>query len=78
MAGEHYCAVEGCNVKVAADRLMCRPHWLGLPMKLQRDVNGAWSRVRREPEAYREAREAAVEWWRGRQPGGYGKQGTLL
>lgn len=78
MAGEHDCAVEGCKAKAKAEQLMCLSHWKGLPLELQRTVNATWRRFRFEPQPYHEARAAAVAWWVGRQPGGYGRQGSLL
>lgn len=43
---------------------MCVPHWKALPPDIQREVNSTWRHVRREPEAYRVAREKAVQWHR--------------
>lgn len=74
MAGEHACAVDGCAKLAKAGQLMCFPHWKGLPRAHQVAVNCTWARYRFEPEAYREAKDAAVAWWAGHAE----EQGSLL
>jgi hypothetical protein len=59
--GDHECAVPKCTTPARAAQLMCYAHWKALPKKIQRDVNFTWSRYRQDPEAYREAREAAID-----------------
>lgn len=54
------CAADGCDVIVSADHLMCKAHWYRVPQHLRNEVWQTWRRARREPEAYREAREAAI------------------
>lgn len=76
MAGEHICAVEDCHNLAKPGQLMCWPHWKDLPRALQSAVNKTWARIRYEPEAYREARAAAVDYWRGRSASA--AQGSLL
>lgn len=76
MAGEHACAVEGCMKLAKAGQLMCFPHWKELPRSHQLAVNRTWARYRYEPEAYEEARAAAVAWWANRSP--VNQQGSLL
>lgn len=77
MAGEHTCAIEDCALSARPEQLMCFGHWKATPLNLQRRVNATWRRFRYEPEAYREARDAAIAWWRGRheavQPAGQGR-----
>lgn len=74
MAGNHKCAVEDCLEQARPGQLMCLAHWRSLPKPLQRDVNHTWARYRYEPEAYREARQAAVDHFKGRRA----QQGRLL
>ncbi len=54
------CPINGCTVMCKPEILMCLPHWRMVPRELGRTVNDTWRRVRRDPNAYREAREEAI------------------
>lgn len=68
MPHDNHCAVAGCAAKAKAGQLMCLPHWKALPRHLQKDVNATWKRYRYEPQAYLEAKRAAVAYFRDRGP----------
>lgn len=55
------CAAENCNATVDPERLMCLRHWRMVTDATQREVYATWRRVRREPQAYRDAREKAID-----------------
>jgi hypothetical protein len=76
MAGHHPCAAENCTAPAKLGQLMCLPCWKALPRELQRAVNATWARFRSDPHAYRDAREAAIAWHRGRSSSP--TQGNLL
>lgn len=55
------CPVDGCDAAVKSGQLMCRGHWFSTPKPLQQAVNRTWRNFRKDPHAYREARDAALE-----------------
>jgi hypothetical protein len=42
----HHCPIDGCNRRVLDHRLMCGPHWRGVPADLQRRLYRAWKHGR--------------------------------
>jgi hypothetical protein len=62
----HPCAVETCTAPAKTGQLMCLPCWKATPRDLQRAVNATWRNIRKDSAAYREARDAAIAWHRGR------------
>jgi hypothetical protein len=63
------CAVPGCCSPTIDGKLMCLPHWRGVPIYLQNAVYRTWSVFMRATKpnrkvaalrAYRNARDAAV------------------
>jgi hypothetical protein len=40
--GSHRCPVTRCPVRVAPDRLMCRPHWYQVPKPMRDAVWATW------------------------------------
>lgn len=60
----HPCAAPDCTAPAKAGQLMCLSCWKRTPRALQRAVNAAWRNIRHDTQAYREARDAAVEWHR--------------
>lgn len=58
----HPCKIPGCPAVVAADRLMCRPHWYQVPRALRDSVWATWRSGAGVLSAdYREAVRQAVE-----------------
>lgn len=55
--------------------LMCLDCWRRVPRALQRAVNATWRNYRRDPEAYLDARGAAITWHRDNPVSG---QGSLI
>ena len=55
------CAIPGCGKVVKPEMLMCLAHWRQVPRYEQRQVWDTWRNVRRDPETYRVARDAAIE-----------------
>jgi hypothetical protein len=56
------CAALGCTVEVSSEHLMCIPHWRALPRAIRIAVNETWRNVGHDTEAYRSARDAAIQW----------------
>lgn len=54
------CPVEGCERLAKPNQLMCWPHWKRVPKALNHAVFDTYRNIRRDPEAYREARDAAI------------------
>lgn len=77
MSANHPCPAEGCTKEAKPGQLMCWPHWKGLPRVIQNAVNATWRNVRREPDAYRIAREKALDHYRN-GGAGHPAQGDLL
>lgn len=61
MDRKHDCAAHGCAERVDHDKLMCLKHWRMVPADIRSLVWSTWRRVSRDPSAYREARDKAVE-----------------
>lgn len=58
------CPVDGCTTTRGPGHFMCRPHWRGLPKPLRDEI---WRAYRYESvlsEAYGNATDAALEFWR--------------
>lgn len=60
------CPVDGCDAEVKSGQLMCRGHWFATPKPLQQAVNRTWRNFKRDPFAYREARDKALAFHKGR------------
>ncbi len=75
MDGKHECAAPGCTKLVDNDKLMCVGHWKALPLDIQREVWLTWRRVHRDPNAYRVARQRAVDW---QEKNGTARQGGFF
>lgn len=47
LMAEHRCHVPACDVAVAPEMLMCKPHWFMVPQRLRNQV---WATYRRGQE----------------------------
>ena len=56
----HPCPVAGCPRHAKPHQLMCWPHWRRVPKFLNRMVFDTYATMGRDPEAYRQARDAAI------------------
>ncbi len=54
------CPVAGCTRHAKPHQLMCWPHWRRVPKALNRAVFDTFANLRRDPDAYRQARAAAI------------------
>jgi len=54
------CPVKGCTAHAKPQQLMCWPHWRRVPKALNHAVFDTYRNMRQDPEAYREARDAAI------------------
>jgi hypothetical protein len=77
MPANNSCPVDGCNATARPGQLMCWNHWKGLPIRTQSNVNATWRNVRRDPDAYRVARDKALDYYRN-GGNGHPAQGDLL
>ena len=55
------CPIKGCTRHAKPNQLMCWPHWRRVPKALNHAVFDTYRNIRNDPEAYREARAAAIE-----------------
>ena len=60
MAEHNTCAAVGCGRAISHEHLMCMGHWKMVPATLQKEVYSTWRNVRRDREAYADARERAI------------------
>lgn len=56
----HACAIPGCERPAKDQQLMCWPHWRRVPRALNHAVFDTYRNIARDPAAYRQARDAAV------------------
>lgn len=56
----HPCPIDGCTRLAKDGQLMCWPHWRRVPKPLNRAVFETYRNLRRDPETYRQARDAAI------------------
>jgi hypothetical protein len=59
----HECPVDGCDVQVGLDHLMCREHWFLVPKVLRHQVWRAWrgwQSGRNSGSDYIKARDEAI------------------
>ena len=56
----HACAISGCEKPVKGGQLMCWPHWRRVPRALNHAVFDTYRNLRKDPKAYRQARDAAI------------------
>ena len=56
----HPCPVKNCAAYAKFNQLMCWPHWRRVPKSLNRAVFDTYANLRRDPTAYRQARDAAI------------------
>lgn len=54
------CPVKGCTAHAKPQQLMCWPHWRRVPKALNHAVFDTYRNMARDPNAYREARDAAI------------------
>ena len=54
------CPINGCTAHAKPNQLMCWPHWKRVPRALNRAVFDTYANLRRDPAAYRQARDAAI------------------
>lgn len=54
------CPVKGCTRNAKRNQLMCWPHWRRVPKFLNHAVFDTYANMGRDPEAYRQARDAAI------------------
>lgn len=54
------CPVAGCTAHAKPHQLMCWPHWRRVPKFLNRAVFDTYENIFSDPEAYRQARDAAI------------------
>lgn len=54
------CPVRGCARLAKPHQLMCWPHWRRVPKALNHAVFDTFRNLRSDPQAYREARDAAI------------------
>ncbi len=54
------CPVKGCTAHAKPGQLMCWPHWRRVPKALNRAVFDTYANLRGDPQAYRQARDAAI------------------
>lgn len=57
---KHRCQVDGCELMVPRDQLMCFGHWRKVPGELQRIVLAQWNGGEISA-TYMQAREAAIQ-----------------
>lgn len=60
--GDHECAASGCGAIIESQEVFCHEHYAPLPREIKSELGETWRRARRDPEAYREARQAAIDW----------------
>lgn len=60
MAAGNPCPVKGCTRHAKPNQLMCWPHWRRVPKPLNHAVFDTYHNLRHDPEAYRQARDAAI------------------
>jgi len=56
----HACAISGCEKPAKDGQLMCWPHWRRVPRALNHAVFDTYRNLRSDPQAYRQARDAAI------------------
>jgi hypothetical protein len=56
----HPCPVPNCTALAKDQQLMCWPHWRRVPKALNHAVFDTFRNLRADPEAYRQARDAAI------------------
>lgn len=54
------CPVKGCTAFAKPHQLMCWPHWRRVPKALNHAVFDTYGNLHNDPEAYRQARDAAI------------------
>lgn len=59
-AARHDCAIPGCTNGAKPHQLMCWPHWRRVPKVLNHAVFDTYANIRKDPQSYREARDAAI------------------
>lgn len=55
------CAIPTCTAPAKDHQLMCWPHWRRVPKALNHAVFDTYRNMRRDPSAYRQARDAAID-----------------
>lgn len=61
MSAEHDCPIEGCQVKVAAGKLLCSTHWWKVPIDMRARINVAWKGVQQNLAGAREIHRQAMK-----------------
>jgi hypothetical protein len=54
------CPIKDCTRHAKPGQLMCWPHWRRVPKPLNHAVFETYRNLRRDPEAYRSARDQAI------------------
>lgn len=71
------CAIDDCLEQITPDRLFCKAHWFATPKPIRAAVNRTWRDIAHDREAYREAREKAIQWHRD-NPNKANRQGSMF
>lgn len=66
-SNSHKCAAKGCKIDIPTSKLMCLPHWCGLPDEIRADVLQTYRHRRASDpdtvDAHLAACRSAMKFW---------------